>query len=142
MLPLLSGVRRFHRLLDALPCSIQKGNPIVAMLAFPRAAVDEAQIRARIYAAEQSPGLVGSVLGRYRMLAGLSPAPLAARLGMTLAALAGLAHETRPRVVGIDGTIRREHGIAELAVYYRADADQLVDVFNLKARGSHLVPLA
>jgi transcriptional regulator with XRE-family HTH domain len=112
------------------------------MLTFPRAAVDEIEIRARIYAAEQSPGLVGSILGRYRMQAGLSLDQLAARLGLTLAALAGLAHETRPRVVGIDGTIRLEHGIAELAVHYRADADQLVEAFNLKGHGPYLRPLA
>jgi len=100
------------------------------------------QIRARIYAAEQSPDLVGSTLGRYRMLAGLCPDELAAWLGITVTALADLAHEPRPRIIGIDRTMRPEHGLEALAVHYHADMDRLVDVFNLNERSPRPKPLA
>jgi hypothetical protein len=98
-------------------------------------AYEDLQAQARIYATEQLFDTVGFALARYQASTGLCHDALAERLGITLAALADLAQEARPRIVGIDGSMRPEWEVDRFVSRYHVDRRYLLEIFALTARG-------
>jgi hypothetical protein len=87
-------------------------------------ALDDARARVRIDAAEHDHDTVGHLLATYRKREGLTEQALAARLGIGLLSLAGLAEELRP---GVDG---QDMGLEQLADLYQADGGRLLEAFE------------
>jgi transcriptional regulator with XRE-family HTH domain len=90
-------------------------------------ALADAKARVRIDAAERDPDTVGHLLAAYRTREGLTEQELAARLGISLLSLAGLAEELRPGV-GV-----KEMGLEALADLYQANHARLLEAFDLGA---------